>query len=77
MFPTNMCFENTVKKDGLPCLFKRYNGPNVPHLCRSQALITRVISSVTVNFAAAESKGFRVILENSWIGRNSKVYGVI
>ena len=68
MFPTNMCFENTVKKDGLPCLFKRYNGPNVPHLCRSQALITRVISSVTVNFAAAESKGFRVILENSWIG---------
>ena len=58
MFPTNMRFENTVKKDGLPCLFKRYNGPNVPHLCLSLTLITRVISSVTVNFAAAEKQGF-------------------
>ena len=55
--------------------FKRYNGPNVPHLSLSLALITRVISSVTVNFAAAEKQGFfRVILENSWIGRNSKAY---
>ena len=59
MFPTNMCFENTVKKDRSPCLFKRYNEPNVPHLCLSLALITRVISSVTVNFAAAEKQGFQ------------------
>ena len=32
-FPTNPCFENYNEKDTSPCLFKRYNGPILPHWC--------------------------------------------
>ena len=33
VFLINVCFENYKKKDTPPCLFRRFNGPNLPQLC--------------------------------------------
>ena len=33
VFLINVFFENYKKKDTPPCLFRRFNEPNLPHLC--------------------------------------------
>ena len=74
MFPTNICFEKYNKKDKSSCLFKRYKGPNLSHLCLYWYKSRTSFHRFTVHFAVAGSKVFKITLEKNLIGRK---YGTI